>query len=94
MKTFNDLNFGRFRKQIAARMMFKNRFEITVCDLGRGMKLYMVSARGPTFAIDGKYGRSNYGGRVVAYPYCSRDKVEYLMRVLQTDPEKVMKRDC
>ena len=61
-----------------------------VTEVGNGLPLFLVTVLKPLPNKTSTVTSREYQG----YPNCTRDKVNYLMRLLQTDPEKVMRRDC
>ncbi len=92
MKTFKDLEFKKQGGKKVATAEFVNRFAITIVK-EKLLPLYLVTATGPTIKSTDDYTEGS-GRRALGYPTCTRDKVDYLMRLLQTDPEKVMTLDC
>jgi len=65
-------------------MTLANGYRIVVISSPKGLPLFTFTVL-PTL----KPAR-----RGASYSTCTRDKVEYLMRMMQTDPEKVIKFNC
>ncbi len=94
MKTFRDLHFKPFGSKTGnrrAELEFTNGHMITVTSMSAKLPmLYAVYVTRPAPELRNMSSGPAFSGNI----NCTRDKVDYLMRLVQNDPEKVMSQNC